>query len=62
MIEPVNISDDTIAELSDDLGGILKFVKISDDSEKKREFLASESFARMGDSAKRLIRHFLGSK
>lgn len=58
MIEPIYISDDTIAELSEDLGEILYFVKISDDSEKRQEFLASEAYARMGDSAKRLVRCF----
>ncbi|MCC8196305.1 MAG: hypothetical protein LIO49_05820 [Ruminococcus sp.] len=61
MIEPVNISDGMIAGLSEDLGGVLKFVKISNDFEKKQEFLTSEMYARMGDSAKRFIKCFSGS-
>ncbi|MCD7785625.1 MAG: hypothetical protein LUH18_08670 [Oscillospiraceae bacterium] len=55
MIEPAEISDGTMAELSEDLGGVLQFVKISNNAEKKREFLASALYARMGDSAKRFV-------
>ncbi|MCD7772260.1 MAG: hypothetical protein LUH23_09290 [Oscillospiraceae bacterium] len=58
MIEPAEISDGTIAELSKDLGGILYFVKISDDVRKRQEFLSSEAYARMGDSVKKLIHCF----
>ncbi len=58
MIESANIADDTIAELSDDLGGVLKFVKICNDSGKRLKFLASEACARMGDSAKKLVQCF----
>ncbi|MCC8196302.1 MAG: hypothetical protein LIO49_05805 [Ruminococcus sp.] len=56
MIEPAKVTDDMIAELSEDLGGVLKFVKISNDSEEMREFLSSEVYARMGNSAKELVR------
>lgn len=46
-------------KLSEDLGGVLKFVKISNDSEEMREFLSSEEYAQMGDSARELIWRFL---
>lgn len=58
MIEPAEISDGTMAELSEDLGGVLQFVKISNNAEKKQEFLANEVYARMGDLAKRFIKCF----
>ena len=56
MIEPAKIFDDKIDELSEDLGEVLRFVKISDDANKRQEFLLSEVYARMGSSAKELIR------
>ncbi|MCD7804458.1 MAG: hypothetical protein LUH03_04790 [Oscillospiraceae bacterium] len=56
MIEPAKISDEKIAELSEDLDGVLKFVKVSNDAMKRQEFLSSEVYARMGSSAKELIR------
>ncbi|MCD8107323.1 MAG: hypothetical protein LUE20_05105 [Oscillospiraceae bacterium] len=58
IIELANISDDTIAEQSEDLGGVLKFVKISNDAVKRQEFLSGEAYALMGDSAKRLVQCF----
>ncbi|MCD7784450.1 MAG: hypothetical protein LUH18_02550 [Oscillospiraceae bacterium] len=59
MIDPANICDDTIDELSEDLGGIIHFAKIGDDVKKRQEFLANEVYARMGDLAKKLVRCFV---
>ncbi|MCD7888489.1 MAG: hypothetical protein LUG23_00940 [Oscillospiraceae bacterium] len=59
MIEPAKISDDKIDKLSEDLGGVLKFAKISNDAMKRQELLSSEEYARMEDSARELIWRFL---
>ncbi|MCD7733042.1 MAG: hypothetical protein LUH56_06335 [Oscillospiraceae bacterium] len=59
MIEPAKISDDKIAALSKDLGGVLRFIKISNDVEKNQEFLSGEVYTRMGNSAKELVQSFL---
>ncbi|MCD8107030.1 MAG: hypothetical protein LUE20_03580 [Oscillospiraceae bacterium] len=58
MIEPAKITNDTIAELSEDLGGVLRLIRISNDIEKKQEFLSGEAYARMGNSARELIQSF----
>ncbi|MCD8107021.1 MAG: hypothetical protein LUE20_03535 [Oscillospiraceae bacterium] len=56
MIEPAKLTEDTIAELSDDLGGVLSFAKICDDATKMQGFLLSEAYAHMGNLAKELLR------
>lgn len=58
MIEPAKITNDTIAELSEDLGGVVRFIRISNDIEKMQEFLSGEAYARMGNSARELIQSF----
>ncbi|MCD8340850.1 MAG: hypothetical protein LUC87_01705 [Clostridiales bacterium] len=55
IIEPAKITEDKIAELSGDLGGVLRFVQVSNDTVATKEFLSGGAFARMGRSAQNLI-------
>ncbi|MCD8105692.1 MAG: hypothetical protein LUF35_12020 [Lachnospiraceae bacterium] len=55
IIEPVKLSDETIAGLSGDLAGVLRFTKTSKDRRSVEEFLEGGAYAELSENARELI-------